>query len=128
VRWRFQGYYFIAASALTIFPIHLTSLLPMKVQMQSVHFDADQTLLDFIQQRLNKLEHFYDRVTDGEVILRLNNKDGVANKTVEIKLMVPGSTLFSQEDAASFEAATDAAVEALKSQIARYKAKHQAQH
>ena len=103
-------------------------LLPMKVQMQSVHFDADKTLLDFIQQRLNKLEHFYDRVTDGEVILRLNNKDGVANKTVEIKLMVPGSTLFSQEDAASFEAATDAAVEALKRQITKYKEKHLAQH
>ena len=95
----------------------------MKVQMQSVHFDADQTLLDFIQQRLNKLEHFYDRVTDGEVILRLNNKDGVANKTVEIKLMVPGSTLFSQEDSSSFEAATDAAVEALKRQITKYKEK-----
>ncbi|RZJ90949.1 MAG: HPF/RaiA family ribosome-associated protein [Hymenobacter sp.] len=77
----------------------------MKVQMQSVHFDADQTLLDFIQQRLN-------------------NKDGVANKTVEIKLMVPGSTLFSQEDAASFEAATDAAVEALKRQITKYKEKN----
>ncbi len=95
----------------------------MKVQMQSVHFDADKTLLDFIQQRLNKLEHFYDRVTDGEVILRLNNKDGVANKTVEIKLMVPGSTLFSQEDSSSFEAATDAAVEALKRQITKYKEK-----
>lgn len=96
----------------------------MKVQMQSVHFDADQSLLDFIQQRLNKLEHFYDRVTDGEVIMRLNNKDGVANKTVEIKLMVPGGTLFSQEDASSFEAATDAVVEALKRQINRHKDKH----
>ncbi|RZK36864.1 MAG: ribosome-associated translation inhibitor RaiA [Hymenobacter sp.] len=96
----------------------------MKVQMQSVHFDADQKLLDFIQQRLDKLDHFYDRITDGEVILRLNNKDGNANKTVEIKLMVPGSTLFSQEDAASFEAATDAAVEALKRQISKYKEKH----
>lgn len=95
----------------------------MKVQMQSVHFDADKTLLDFIQQRLNKLEHFYDRVTDGEVILRLNNKDGAANKTVEIKLMVPGSTLFSQEDATSFEAAADAAVEALKRQITKHKEK-----
>ena len=96
----------------------------MKVQMQSVHFDADQKLLDFIQQRLDKLDHFYDRITDGEVILRLNNKDGVANKTVEIKLMVPGSTLFSQEDATSFEAAADAAVEALKRQISKYKEKH----
>ena len=98
----------------------------MKVQMQSVHFDADQTLLDFIQQRLNKLEHFYDRVTDGEVIMRLNNKDGAANKTVEIKLMVPGSTLFSQEDATSFEAAADAAVEALKRQITKHKEKNMA--
>ena len=100
----------------------------MKVQIQSVHFDADQKLLDFIQQRLNKLEHFYDRITDGEAILRLNNKDGAANKTIEVKLMVPGATLFSTEDATSFEAATDAVVEALKSQIARYKAKHQPQH
>ena len=96
----------------------------MKVQMQSVHFDADQKLLDFIQQRLDKLEHFYANITDGEVILRLNNKDGVANKTVEIKLMVPGSTLFSQEDSSSFEAAADAAVEALKRQISKYKEKH----
>ncbi|SNR46241.1 MULTISPECIES: ribosome hibernation-promoting factor, HPF/YfiA family [Hymenobacter] len=95
----------------------------MKVQMQSVHFDADQKLLDFIQKRLDKLETFYDRVTEGEVILRLNNKDGIANKTVEIKLFVPGSTLFSQEDAGTFEAATDAATDNLKRQITKYKEK-----
>jgi putative sigma-54 modulation protein len=96
----------------------------MKVQMHSVHFDADQKLLDFIQQRLNKLETFYDKVTDGEVIMRLNNKDGVDNKTVEIKLLVPGTTLFSQEDAASFEAAADAAADSLRRQITKYKEKN----
>ena len=95
----------------------------MKVQMHSVHFDADQKLLDFVQQRLNKLETFYDKVTGGEVIMRLNNKDGIENKTVEIKLLVPGSTLFSQEDAASFEAAADAAAESLRRQITKYKEK-----
>ena len=95
----------------------------MKVQMHSVHFDADQKLLDFVQQRLNKLESFYDKVTSGEVIMRLNNKDGNDNKTVEIKLLVPGSTLFSQEDAPSFEAAADAATENLRRQITRYKEK-----
>ena len=95
----------------------------MKVQMHSVHFDADQKLLDFIQKRLDKLETFYDRVTDGEVILKLNNKDGIDNKTVEIKLFVPGATLFSQEDAASFEAAADAASDSLKRQITKYKEK-----
>lgn len=95
----------------------------MKVQMHSVHFNADQKLLDFVQQRLNKLETFYDKVTDGEVIMRLNNKDGNANKTVEIKLLVPGTTLFSAEDAASFEAAADAATDNLRRQITRYKEK-----
>lgn len=95
----------------------------MKVQMHSVHFHADRKLLDFVQQRLNKLETFYDKVTGGEVILRLNNKDGADNKTVEIKLLVPGSTLFSQEDATSFEAAADAAAESLRRQITKYKEK-----
>ncbi|MDU0369467.1 ribosome hibernation-promoting factor, HPF/YfiA family [Hymenobacter endophyticus] len=95
----------------------------MKVQIQSVHFDADQKLLDFIQKRLDKLETFYDRVTEGEVIMRLNNKDGIDNKTVEIKLYVPGGSLFAQEDAASFEAAADAAAESLKRQITKHKEK-----
>ena len=95
----------------------------MKIQMHSVHFDADQKLLDFVQQRLNKLETFYDKIIDGEVIMRLNNKDGNANKTIEIKLLVPGTTLFSQEDAPSFEAATDAAAESLKRQIVKHKEK-----
>ena len=91
--------------------------------MHSVHFDADQKLLDFVQQRLNKLETFYDKVTEGEVIMRLNNKDGIDNKTVEIKLLVPGNIQFSQEDAASFEAAADAATESLRRQITKHKEK-----
>ncbi|MTI23492.1 HPF/RaiA family ribosome-associated protein, partial [Fulvivirga kasyanovii] len=55
----------------------------MKLQMHSIHFDADQKLIDFIQKKVDKLETFYDRVVDGEVFLRLNNS-GIENKTVEI--------------------------------------------
>ena len=95
----------------------------MKVQTHSVHFDADQKLLDFIQKRLDKLETFYDRVTEGEVILKLNNKDGIANKTVEVKLLVPGATLFCQEEAPTFEAATDAAYECMRRQLVKHKEK-----
>src|SRR5688500_18606946 len=95
----------------------------MKLQMHSIHFDADQTLLDFIQTKADKLETFYDRITEGEVFLRLNNNDGIANKTVEIKLHVPGATLFSKEEAPTFEAATDEAVESLRRQIKKHKEK-----
>jgi putative sigma-54 modulation protein len=94
----------------------------MKLQVHSIHFDADRKLIDFIQKRVDKLETFYDRLVDGEVFLRLNN-EGIDNKTVEIKLNVPGTQLFAIEKARSFEAATDQAAEALKIQLQKFKTK-----
>ncbi|MEJ8801059.1 ribosome hibernation-promoting factor, HPF/YfiA family [Pontibacter sp. H249] len=95
----------------------------MKLQMHSIHFEADQQLTDFIQQKVDKLETFYDRVVEGEVFLKHNNSDGIDTKTVEIKLFVPGSTLYSEANAPSFEAAADGAVEAMRRQLKRYKEK-----
>jgi putative sigma-54 modulation protein len=94
----------------------------MKIKVQSIHFDADKKLVDFVQKKMDKLETFYDRTVDGEVFLRLNN-EGIDNKTVEIKLNVPGSQLFAKEQAKTFEAATDQATEALKNQLAKFKTK-----
>ncbi|GAB1446474.1 MAG: ribosome-associated translation inhibitor RaiA [Cyclobacteriaceae bacterium] len=94
----------------------------MKLQVHSIRFDADQKLIDFIQKKVDKLETFYDRTVDGEVFLRLNN-EGTENKTVEIKLRVPGSLLFASEQAVSFEAATDQATEALRKQLLKFKKK-----
>jgi putative sigma-54 modulation protein len=94
----------------------------MKLQVHSIHFDADTKLVDFIQKKVDKLETFYDRVVDGEVFLRINN-EGVDNKTVEIKVKVPGSQLFAKEQARSFEAATDLATEALRNQLKKFKEK-----
>ncbi|MFN5550769.1 MAG: ribosome hibernation-promoting factor, HPF/YfiA family [Bacteroidota bacterium] len=96
----------------------------MRLQVHSIHFDADRKLVDFIQRKVDKLETFYDRVVDGDVFLRLNNT-GVENKTVEIKVKVPGSQLFAKEQARSFEAATDLATEALRNQIKKYKERQQ---
>lgn len=93
--------------------------------MHSIHFDADQKLIDFIQKKVDKLETFYDRVVDGEVFLRLNNS-GIENKTVEIKLNIPGGQLFAKEEAKSFEEATDLATEALRRQLRKHKVKQMA--
>ncbi len=68
----------------------------MKLQVHSIHFDADRKLINFIQKKIDKLETFYDRLVDGEVFLRLNN-EGIENKTVEIKVRVPGNQLFAIE-------------------------------
>lgn len=94
----------------------------MIVKIQSIHFDADSKLIDFIQKKLDKLDTYYDRTTDAEVILKVNN-EGIENKTVEIKLNVPGEQLFANKTSASFEAACDECAEALRRQIKRHKEK-----
>ncbi|HEU5146640.1 MAG TPA: ribosome-associated translation inhibitor RaiA [Chryseosolibacter sp.] len=94
----------------------------MKLQVHSIHFDADQKLVKYIQKKVDKLETFYDRLVDGEVFLRLNN-EGTDNKTVEIKIRVPGGQIFAIEKARSFEAATDIATDALRMQLKKFKAK-----
>ncbi|GAB3329220.1 ribosome-associated translation inhibitor RaiA [Marivirga atlantica] len=95
----------------------------MKLQMHSIHFDADEKLLDFIQKRVDKLETFYDRFIDGEVFLRLDKDDQNSNKIVEIKLNLPGAQIFAKERKDSFEAAADASCEALRRQVKKRKEK-----
>ncbi|MEP1095301.1 MAG: ribosome-associated translation inhibitor RaiA [Cyclobacteriaceae bacterium] len=95
----------------------------MKLQMHSIHFDADHKLLDFIQRKVDKLETYYDRVIDGEVFLRVENDGNRENKIVEIKLNSPGNQFFAKEQSKSFEAGVDDAVEGLRRQLKKHKEK-----
>ena len=95
----------------------------MKLQMQSIHFVADQKLIDFIQKKTDKLDTYYDQIIDGEVIMRLDKNDRSENKIVEIKLNVPGKQLFAKNQADSFESATDEVIEGLRRQIKKFKQK-----
>ena len=89
--------------------------------MQSIHFDADRKLLDYVQKKCDKLDQFFDRIQDGNVYLRIERVGDPSLKSVEIKLNVPGMDLLSKEEAYSFEEATDLATESLKRQVKRYK-------
>lgn len=99
----------------------------MKLQVHSIHFDADMKLLEFIQAKLNKLDSFYDRITGGEVFLRLDKgeKSKIKSKMLEVKISLPGAVLFVKEMASSFEEAMDLAIEALKVQLKKFKEKTQ---
>jgi len=95
----------------------------MKLQMNAQQFSADIKLLDFIQKKANKLDQFFDKIIDGEVFLRLENDETQENKIIEMKLNVPGSTLFVKEKGKSFEVAADGAIEALRRQLRKHKGK-----
>ena len=95
----------------------------MKITVQSIHFNADQKLLEFIQKKVDKLDQFFDQIISGEVYLKLENVDDEANKISEIKLIVPGVTMFAKEQCKTFEEATDLAIESLRKQITKHKDK-----
>lgn len=95
----------------------------MKLQMHSIRFVADQSLITFIQKKADKLDRFFDRIIDGEVFMRLDKDNNMENKIIEIKLNIPKNQLFAKERAKSFEEASDLAVEALKKQIIKHKDK-----
>lgn len=97
----------------------------MRLHMQAIHFDADPKLFGFIQQKLSKLETFYDRITSGEVFLKLDKNENtkIHSKLLEVKLYVPGGTMFVREQGSTFEEATDLAVESLKMQVKKFKSK-----
>ncbi len=97
----------------------------MKVKTQSVHFSADAKLLEFIEKKLAKLDQFSDRILGADVMLKLENSGQVKDKIAEIRLNVPGSTLFTKESSKSFEASVEVAVDTLKRQLIKHKEKLQ---
>ena len=69
----------------------------MDLKVHSIHFDAGSKLLDFIDQKVNKLLQFYEDIINGEVFLRLENVDDKDNKIVEIRLEIAGGPIFAKK-------------------------------
>ncbi|MDC1194129.1 MAG: ribosome-associated translation inhibitor RaiA [Crocinitomicaceae bacterium] len=93
----------------------------MDIQVHSIHFTADKKLLGFVNEKVNKLEVFFDNIIAGEVYLRLDKNNAKDNKIAEVKLLIPGKELFAKKQCKSFEEAADLAVEALRKQVTKEK-------
>ena len=97
----------------------------MRVQINAVRFNADRSLLDFIEQKLAKLGTFHDNIISAEVFLKLDGSDTskVKEKIVEVRLTIPGKELFIKEHDRTFESATDRVLDSLKDKLVRCKEK-----
>ena len=62
----------------------------MKVNVHAVNFTVDKKLVDFVQERMDKLEKYYDRVVSSDVFMKVEKTSEKENKIVEIKINVPG--------------------------------------
>jgi len=95
----------------------------MQVKIHSVQFKADIKLENFIEDKLGKLNNYYDNILGSEVFLKLENTNGPENKITEIRLSIPGNDLFAKKQSKTFEEATDQAIDALRRQIQKHKDK-----
>jgi len=85
----------------------------MKVNVNAVNFNVDKKLVDFIQERMDKLEKYYDKVIAADVFLKVESTSEKENKIVEIKIHVPGDDLMVKKQCKSFEEAVDNSCESL---------------
>lgn len=95
----------------------------MKVNVQSVNFNVDQELIDFIQRRLDKLENYYDKVIYADVFLKLQNTSEKENKITEILLSIPGDEVIVKKTCKKFEECVDECVQSLQRQLIKRKEK-----
>ncbi|MDR2890059.1 MAG: ribosome-associated translation inhibitor RaiA [Alistipes sp.] len=95
----------------------------MNIQIQSVKFDADEKLVDFVETKMSKLDKFSERIVSSDVIMKVDKDHEKGNKVATITLYVPGEDLVAEGRARSFEEAVDEAIEILKRGIVKQKEK-----
>jgi putative sigma-54 modulation protein len=96
--------------------------MDMNVNIQTVHFDADIKLVEFVNKRLEKLNTFHDRIIKVDVYLKLDNiVHTIKDKIAEIRVHVPRHNFFVKASSKSFEESFDAALDSLVTQIKRRK-------
>ncbi len=95
----------------------------MEIKIQTIHFEAGEKLQDYVQKRVSKLTRFCDDINKAEVTLKVVKPETAMNKEVSLRLVLPGSELFAQKVADSFEEGVDQCADTLTRQLEKYKDK-----
>ena len=95
----------------------------MDIKIQAINFEATEKLQDYVQKRLSKLARFYGEIERVDVSLKVVKPETAMNKDVSVRLVVPGSDLFSQKVADTFEEGVDLCAETLTRQLEKHKEK-----
>ncbi len=96
----------------------------MNVNIQSVRFEADAKLIEYIKRKLKKINTFHDRIIKVDVFLKLDNvAHNIKDKIAEIRVHVPRHNFFVKSTSKSFEGSFDDALDSLITQVKRKKEK-----
>ncbi|WPR72862.1 ribosome-associated translation inhibitor RaiA [Flavobacterium sp. NG2] len=95
----------------------------MKVSIHAVNFNVDGKLVGFVQERMDKLEKYYDKVVSSDVYLKVEKTSDKENKIVEVKINVPGDGFVVKKQCKTFEEALELSAESLERLLVKRKEK-----
>lgn len=96
----------------------------MNVKIHSIHFDTDEKLERFIHKKLKKVDSIITHIVDAQVTLKLDHNNGaIKDKIAEIKIRIPGKTLFAEERSRLFEESVELATDSIVRQVKKHKDK-----
>ncbi len=95
----------------------------MKVNVNAVNFTVDGKLVDFVQERIGKLEKYYDKVVSSDVYLKVEKTSDKENKIAEVKIQVPGDEFIVKKQCKTFEEAIEQSAESLERLLLKRKEK-----
>ena len=94
-----------------------------KVNVQAVNFTVDRKLVDFIQERMDRMEKYYDKIVSSDVFLKVEKTSDKENKVVELKIHVPGDDFIVKKQCKTFEEAIELASESSERLLVKRKEK-----
>lgn len=92
----------------------------MKVQITARHYRVSDALQQNIQDEMDRLERFYDRVTKCHVILTEEDK---TRRIAEITIGASGRTIVGKANAEIMGKAIDEAIEKVERQLKKFNEK-----
>ena len=93
----------------------------MNTTINAVKFRADEKLIQFINEKIGKLDRMIDNAIGCEVTLKVDKPEADDNKVVDIRIARPGQDLFISKRADTFEQAVLEGIDALKPQLEKLK-------
>ena len=94
----------------------------MNITLTARKFSASDQLKTHTHSQVRKLEKFFDRIIDCEVILEESNST-LNPLSADLILKVPGSLLHARESSPYYELAITSVVDTMKTQLIKYKSK-----
>jgi putative sigma-54 modulation protein len=89
----------------------------MNIRVTARHFDMEPELKAYVEDKVSRLAHYFDRVDEAHVVLDAEGHRKIADVTVHASRM----TVSSEQAAEDLRSAFDRAVEKVERQVRRHK-------